>query len=70
MSATVGITANGIRVTVPQGMSLLDFLKGRGIDPSVVVAEINRAIVRREEFGGTLFRENDTVEIMRFVGGG
>ena len=38
--------------------------------PSVVVAEVNGSIVTRERFGSKPLAAGDTVELVRFVGGG
>jgi sulfur carrier protein len=40
------------------------------MDPAVVVVEINKSIIKKEDFGTTAFNNKDTVEILRFVGGG
>jgi thiamine biosynthesis protein ThiS len=45
-------------------------LASRGIDPAQVVVEINGAIVKRESFGSHAIHSGDTIEIVRFVGGG
>jgi sulfur carrier protein len=64
------VVVNGKRVSVTEGSNLLDLLRVRGLDPAVVVAEVNRSIVTRDSFGGHALHDGDTVEILRFVGGG
>ena len=46
---------------------LADFL---GLDAAMLVAEVNGAIIRREDFGVHALRPGDVVELVRFVGGG
>ncbi len=41
-----------------------------GLDPALLVAEVNGDIVRRELFAGRALRDGDAVELVRFVGGG
>lgn len=40
------------------------------IDPETVAVERNGTILHREEFSETEIKEGDTIEIVRFVGGG
>jgi sulfur carrier protein len=64
------ITVNGTRQEVDEGMSLLVYLQSKKTDPSHVVAEINGAIVKKEQFPELKLKNGDTVEVIRFVGGG
>jgi len=49
----------------------LDDLLGRlGLDPRMVVVELNREIVRRPRLGETLLKDGDQIELVHFVGGG
>lgn len=41
-----------------------------GINPDHVVVEINRNIIKREEYERYRIGEGDRIEIIRFVGGG
>jgi thiamine biosynthesis protein ThiS len=50
--------------TVAQLLNALD------LDRRQVVVELNEKIVRRDEVDRAPVRENDTIEILRFVGGG
>ena len=40
------------------------------IRPGRVVVELNRDILSRDAYEGTLLKEGDAVEIVHFVGGG
>jgi sulfur carrier protein len=64
------VIVNGKREKVGTGTTLGGYLAAKGIDPAVTVVEVNEAIVKKESFGTTLLKENDSVEILRFVGGG
>ncbi len=52
----------------PQTLAvLLDSLK---IDRQTVVAEVNANIIERKDFEATKLNEDDSIELIRFVGGG
>ena len=64
------ITVNGTAQEVADGTSLLAYLQARKTDTSHVVAEINGTIVAKERFAELTLKNSDTVEVIRFVGGG
>ena len=64
------IVLNGETREVPDGGSLLDLLVHLGIDPSRVAAEINRGIVRKDNWGTTKVPPDARIEVVQFVGGG
>lgn len=64
------LTLNGDPRTVPAPMTLAELLTHLGLDPRMVVVELNREIVRRPRLGQVDLREGDTVELVHFVGGG
>ena len=41
-----------------------------GLDPAVVVAELNQTIVPGDRFTDTALQEGDRLELLSFVGGG
>ncbi|MFP4162419.1 MAG: sulfur carrier protein ThiS [Chitinispirillaceae bacterium] len=67
---TVQIKINGTVQQVQTGSSVLDFLASRSIEPSHVVVELNSSILDRSQYGATMLKEGDSVEVLRFVGGG
>jgi sulfur carrier protein len=66
----VELAVNGKPVSIAEGSNLLDLLSRQGLDPAVVVIEVNRCVIRKDSFGGHVLHAGDTVEILRFVGGG
>ncbi|MBN1126668.1 MAG: sulfur carrier protein ThiS [Sedimentisphaerales bacterium] len=50
--------------------TLLDLLNTLQIDQATVVAEINGAIIERKYFAQTPIQEGQSLELVRFVGGG
>ena len=67
---TLAVTVNGERRDLPAGATVLSLLESLGLDPAHVVVERNGEILRREDFSATPVAEDDTLEIIRFVGGG
>ncbi len=64
------LVVNGIRETLDAPISVSDFLTLKGYPATAVVVERNGAILRQPEWSTTLLAEEDTLEILRFVGGG
>ena len=52
------------------GRSVTDYLRQAGFSPDVVVVERNLEIIPREALERTILADGDSVEILRFVGGG
>ncbi len=61
-----------IRQFLPQEMpvTLSALLEKLGIGATTVVAEVDGRIVRPEEFAGTAVRDGQTIEFIKFMGGG
>ena len=66
----ITITVNGKPVTPPSATTVAGFLSEHAINPDHVVVELNKNIIKREHYGTTPLDDGDTVEILRFVGGG
>lgn len=52
------------------GMTLKDFLAAEGYESGRLAVERNGEIVPRASYGETVLEDGDSVEIVRFVGGG
>jgi len=61
-----------LRQFTPQEMpaTLSSLLEKLGIGAATVVAEVDGRIVRPEEFAHTAVREGQTIELIKFMGGG
>jgi len=64
------LTINGEARRLEGPTTLAGLLEQLGLDPTTVVVEHNRAIVRRPALGATPVTSGDQVEIVHFVGGG
>ena len=61
---------NGKEYALKENRSLVELLKDLKVDPNRIVVEINYEIVNREDIEGRLLNEDDTIEIISFMGGG
>lgn len=61
---------SGKEIHLEAPVTVRAFLLDQGYQPERVAVERNGQIVRRADFDKELLREEDTVEIVHFVGGG
>jgi len=64
------IEVNGREHTAASGDTVADLLRALELDGRLVVVELNRQIVRRNELSEVALQEGDRVELVHFVGGG
>lgn len=67
------LTVNGVeRQFAPETMprTLSDLLAELDVAAATVVAEVDGAIVPSEEFGATELESGQTIELVKFMGGG
>jgi thiamine biosynthesis protein ThiS len=50
--------------------SLADLITQLELPATRIAVELNREVVRRNDWSGTMLNEDDRVEIVHFVGGG
>ena len=63
------ITVNGKELSISD-MTVSELLANEGYGAERVAVELNYEIVPRAKYGKTVVKDGDTVEIVRFVGGG
>lgn len=61
---------NGESVPCAVGMTILQLLQERALNPQRVAVEKNGQIVARAHFADEPLCDTDTVELVQFVGGG
>lgn len=61
---------NGNHVALDQNQTLLTFLTSQGLNIDTIAVEHNGEILSKEAYSQVLLSEDDTLEIVRFVGGG
>ena len=67
---SISVLINGQSNNIAEGTSLLTLLEKLDIDPGRVAVEYNMEIVNKSNFNDTVLKENDTLEIITFVGVG
>ena len=50
--------------------SLAELITQLELPAARIAVELNREVVRRNDWSGTMLNENDRIEIVHFVGGG
>lgn len=66
----VKIIVNGENLELDDHITLQDFLQEKDINPVMVVVEYNGQILKRQDYSNIVLKENDQLEVLRFVGGG
>lgn len=63
------VTINGESKDI-KGQNLYQYLVNEGFDVSRVVVERNLEILNKEDLDKITIEDNDSIEVLRFVGGG
>lgn len=66
----ISLRINGKPVELDRPTPLLAYLEKLGVNPKAVAVEHNGTIIDRAAYAGVTLRQDDTVEIVRMVGGG
>ncbi|ANX14062.1 thiamine biosynthesis protein ThiS [Fictibacillus arsenicus] len=62
---------NGDVVQVPDALkSVKELLEHLKLNDQIIIAEVNEEIIQNEKQNNTQIKENDKIELVRFVGGG
>jgi thiamine biosynthesis protein ThiS len=64
------VKVNGEVRNVPDGVNLRRLLEILTLPEQRVAVELNREVVRRDDWEATRLTENDRIEVVHFVGGG
>ena len=64
------IQVNGEGREFPVGLTVESLVLALDLQPSRVAIELNRNVVRRNQWAATTLQQGDRVEIVHFVGGG
>ena len=66
----ITLTINGDNHTFENEIALSELLKQIGLDPKKVAVERNLEIVPKSQFNIQNIKNNDSLEIVHFIGGG
>ncbi|MBF1136113.1 MAG: sulfur carrier protein ThiS [[Eubacterium] sulci] len=61
---------NGEIFEFREGMTVSNLIAEMGFSEAMVAVELNLDIMPRDSFSSTVLKENDCIEVVRFVGGG
>jgi thiamine biosynthesis protein ThiS len=61
---------NGEEREVGGALSLAELIAQLELPVARIAVELNREVVRRSDWSGTMLHEEDRIEIVHFVGGG
>ena len=64
------VKVNGENIEIDKAITLVDLLQKYDLHPDAIAVEINYEIIPRFRFAETKIKENDSIEIVHFVGGG
>ncbi|MFA6448838.1 MAG: sulfur carrier protein ThiS [bacterium] len=67
---TIEVTINGDKRSVPAGLTVNGLLDHLNVKKAAAVVEHNRTVLKQRENDVVMINEGDTLEIVRFVGGG
>ncbi len=66
----ISLAVNGEERTVERGTTVAGLLEELELEPRTVVVERNREIIPRDDYGEVTLQDDDTLELVHFVGGG
>lgn len=64
------IALNGKEEILKEGTTVGELIALKGLNPDTVIVEYNYDLVEKENWAGIVLKENDRLEVLRFVGGG
>ena len=66
----IQVQVNGKEREVQSGLSVHELVESFELNPLLIVVELNREILSRDQFKDVRVSEGDAVELVHFVGGG
>ena len=64
------VFVNGDEKDFDTPISLAELITQLDLPVARIAIELNREVVRRSDWGGTMLKDEDRIEIVHFVGGG
>ena len=66
----IQVQVNGKEREIQSGLSVHQLVESFDLDSKLIVVELNRKILSRDQFDDVQISEGDAVELVHFVGGG
>ncbi len=67
---SIQVQVNGKEREVRSGLSVHELVESFDLNPLLIVVELNREILSRDQFKDVQVSEGDALELVHFVGGG
>ena len=67
---SIQVQVNGKEREIQSGLSVHELVESFDLNPLLIVVELNREILSRDQFRDVHVSEGDAVELFHFVGGG
>jgi sulfur carrier protein len=64
------VQVNGETQEIPGELTLAELLDHLSMPSRLLAIELNKAVVRKKDWGDIKIKDADTIEIIHFVGGG
>ena len=64
------ITFNGKKRTINEDINIATFISDNNYKPERVVVELNEEIIPIDKYEQIVLKQNDTLEVLSFMGGG
>lgn len=64
------VIINGQDKILEDNLSLKEIIQNLNIEDKVMACAVNMDIVKKESWGSYIPKDNDTIELLNFVGGG
>lgn len=66
----IEIILNGEKTSICENLTITDILKQYNLDPATTIVEKNKEFIKKNNYSSEIIHENDTIELIRFIGGG
>ena len=70
LTSSILVKINGEDKSIPQNISILKLIEMYKLNKDRVVIELNKNILKKDQYGKITIKSSDEVEIVTFVGGG
>jgi len=67
---SIQVQVNGKEREIQSGLSVHELVESFDLNPLLIVVELNREILSRDQFKDVQVSEGDALELVHFVGGG
>lgn len=64
------VYVNGESRDLSGALSLAELITELDLPAARIAVELNREVVRRNDWGSTMLKDDDRIEVVHFVGGG